>query len=30
MDSWIKLVESKSLWLSDIPSTLIIADKAEA
>jgi hypothetical protein len=26
-DSWKKLVESKSLWLSDIPSSLIIAEK---
>jgi Kef-type K+ transport system membrane component KefB len=25
-DSWKKLVESKSLWLSDIPSTLIMKD----
>lgn len=29
LDSWKKLVESKSLWLSDIPSALIIADKKE-
>lgn len=27
LDSWKKQVESKSLWLSDIPSTLIISDK---
>ncbi|MFT4155223.1 cation:proton antiporter [Parafilimonas sp.] len=29
LDSWKKLVESKSLWLSDIPSALIIADKKD-
>ena len=29
-DSWKKLVESKSLWLSDIPSTLIISEKDNA
>jgi len=28
-DSWKKLVESKSLWLSSIPSTLIVAEKIE-
>lgn len=27
MDSWKKLVETRSLWLSDIPSTLIISEK---
>lgn len=27
MESWKKLVDSKSLWLSDVPSTLIISDK---
>lgn len=27
LDSWKKIMESKSLWLSDIPSTLIISDK---
>ena len=27
LSSWKKLVETKSLWLSDIPSTLIISDK---
>ncbi|NCU02701.1 MAG: cation/H(+) antiporter [Chitinophagaceae bacterium] len=27
LESWKKMVESKSLWLSDIPSTLIISDK---
>lgn len=27
LESWKKLVESKSLWLSDIPSTLIISEK---
>lgn len=27
LDSWIKLIESKSLWLADIPSTLIITNK---
>ena len=26
-ESWKKLVDTKSLWLSDIPSTLIIAEK---
>lgn len=26
IDSWKKLVETKSVWLSDIPSTLIIAE----
>jgi len=26
IDSWKKLVDSKSLWLSSIPSTLIIKD----
>jgi len=25
-DSWKKLVDSKSLWLSDIPSTLILKE----
>ena len=25
--SWKKLVEIKSVWLSDIPSTLLLADK---
>ncbi|MDX2245821.1 MAG: cation:proton antiporter [Bacteroidia bacterium] len=29
IDSWKKLVETKSLWLSEIPSTLIIAEKTE-
>ena len=29
IESWKKLVETKSLWLSDIPSTLIIAEKNE-
>ena len=29
LDSWKKLVDTKSLWLSDIPSTLIIANKRE-
>lgn len=28
LNSWKKLVETKSLWLSDIPSTLIVTDKA--
>ncbi|MCG2611879.1 cation:proton antiporter [Flavobacterium sp. SM15] len=28
IDSWKKLLETKSLWLSDIPSTLIISDKS--
>lgn len=28
IDSWKKLVESKSLWLSEIPSTLIISEKS--
>jgi len=27
MDSWKKLVDTKSLWLSDIPSTLILTGK---
>jgi hypothetical protein len=27
LDSWRKLIETKSLWLADIPSTLIIAEK---
>ncbi|MCL9805449.1 cation:proton antiporter [Flavobacterium amniphilum] len=27
IDSWKKLIESKSMWLPDIPSTLIISDK---
>ena len=27
LESWMKLVETKSVWLSDIPSTLIINDK---
>ena len=27
IDSWKKLIETKSAWLSDIPSTLIISDK---
>ena len=27
MESWKELVDSKSLWLSNIPSTLILADK---
>lgn len=27
LNSWKKLVETKSLWLSDIPSTLIVSDK---
>jgi Kef-type K+ transport system membrane component KefB len=27
LDSWKKLIETKSLWLADIPSTLILADK---
>jgi len=27
MDSWKKIVDTKSLWLSDIPSTLILAEK---
>jgi hypothetical protein len=26
-DSWKKLVDTKSLWLSDIPSTLILSNK---
>jgi hypothetical protein len=26
-DSWRKLIETKSLWLSDVPSTLILSDK---
>lgn len=26
-NSWKKLIESKSIWLSDIPSTLILSDK---
>jgi len=26
MDSWRKLVDTKSIWLSDIPSTLIVKD----
>ncbi len=26
-NSWKKLIESKSVWLSDIPSTLILSDK---
>ncbi|MDP4270560.1 MAG: cation:proton antiporter [Bacteroidota bacterium] len=30
LESWKKLVETKSLWLSDIPSTLIISDNREA
>lgn len=30
IDSWKKLVETKSVWLSDIPSTLIIYDKQNA
>ncbi len=30
LDSWKKLVDTKSLWLSDIPSTLIIADKRDS
>jgi hypothetical protein len=25
--SWKKLIETKSIWLSDIPSTLILSDK---
>ncbi len=29
LDSWKRLVETKSLWLTNIPSTLIIADKPE-
>ena len=29
-ESWKKIVEAKSLWLSKIPSTLIISDRAEA
>lgn len=29
MDSWKKLVETRSLWLSDIPSTLIVSGKRE-
>ncbi|MBX3238606.1 MAG: cation:proton antiporter [Chitinophagaceae bacterium] len=29
LESWKKLVESKSLWLSDIPSALIIEDKED-
>lgn len=27
LESWKKLIETKSLWLSDIPSSLILADK---
>lgn len=27
LESWRKLVDSKSLWLSDIPSTLIVTEK---
>jgi len=27
IDSWKRLVDTKSLWLSDIPSTLILAEK---
>lgn len=27
VNSWKKLIESKSIWLSDIPSTLILAEK---
>ena len=27
-ESWKKLIDSKSLWLSDIPSTLILLDKS--
>jgi uncharacterized PurR-regulated membrane protein YhhQ (DUF165 family) len=26
IESWKKLVDSKSLWLSDIPSTLILKE----
>lgn len=29
LDSWKKLVDMKSLWLSDIPSTLIISEKSK-
>jgi len=29
LDSWKRQIETKSLWLSDIPSTLIIANKTE-
>lgn len=29
LDGWKRLVESKSLWIADIPSTLIISDKTE-
>ncbi len=29
LESWKKLVDSKSLWLSHIPSTLIISDKKD-
>lgn len=28
--SWKKLVESKSVWLSDAPSVLILADKKKS
>jgi hypothetical protein len=27
MESWKKLVDSKSIWLADIPSTLIVMDQ---
>lgn len=29
IESWKRLIETKSLWLSNIPSTLIISDKAQ-
>lgn len=29
IESWKKLLDTKSVWLSDIPSTLVMADKAE-
>ncbi|MCH5720934.1 hypothetical protein [Niabella hibiscisoli] len=29
LNSWSALIESKSDWLSDIPSTLVISDKPE-
>lgn len=29
IESWKKLLDTKSVWLSDIPSTLVMADKTE-
>lgn len=29
IESWKKLLDTKSIWLSDIPSTLVVADKTE-